>query len=53
MELAIGQLFQISDVELTDYGYYLVYPGSTLKNPAMKAFRDWIMLEAEKQVENR
>jgi DNA-binding transcriptional LysR family regulator len=51
-ELAIGQLFQISDVELADYGYYLVYLDGTLKNPAMKAFRDWIMLEAERQVEN-
>jgi len=45
-ELAAGQLFQISSVELNDYGYYLVYPKGRLNNPARKAFRDWIMQEA-------
>jgi DNA-binding transcriptional LysR family regulator len=49
-ELAAALLFQISSVELNDYGYYLVYPEGRLNNPAMKAFRDWIMLEAENGV---
>ena len=45
-ELSSGQLFQISPVELSDYGYYLAYPRGTLSNPALQAFRDWIILEA-------
>lgn len=45
-ELSAGQLFQISPVELGDYGYHLVYPEGALDKPALKAFRDWIMTEA-------
>jgi len=45
-EIAAGQLFQISGVELKDYGYYLVYPKNISINPAMRAFRDWIMRES-------
>ena len=43
-ELAAGRLFQISPVELVDYGYYLCYPADALANPALQAFRDWIMM---------
>ena len=46
-ELAAGRLFQISSVELKDYGYYLVYPKDILSNPAMRAFRDWMMQESK------
>ncbi len=45
-ELAAGRLFQISAVELSDYGYYLAYPRGALGAPALKAFRDWILTEA-------
>ena len=41
-ELSTGQLFQISPVELSDYGYYLAYPEDALNNSALQAFRDWI-----------
>ena len=41
-----GQLFQISTVELADYGYHLAYPKGALATPALKAFRDWILSEA-------
>lgn len=52
-ELAAGQLFQISGIELNDYGYYLVYPTGTLNNPAMKSFRSWIMQEAAAWIGSR
>lgn len=45
-ELSSGRLLRISDVELSDYGYFLAYPKGALDSPGLKAFRDWIMLEA-------
>lgn len=45
-EIRAGRLAQISDVELSDYGYFLAYPPGALERPAIKAFRDWILLEA-------
>jgi LysR family glycine cleavage system transcriptional activator len=45
-ELSAGRLFQISAVELGDYGYFLAYPRGALGTPGLKAFRDWIMAEA-------
>jgi len=42
-EIRGGQLVQISDVELDDYGYYLCYPRDSLNHSALKAFRDWIL----------
>ena len=44
-ELSANQLFQISEIELYDYGYFLCYPTDALSNPALKAFRDWIMVQ--------
>jgi len=41
-----GQIFQISSVELADYGYHLAYPRGALGTPSLKAFRDWILSEA-------
>jgi DNA-binding transcriptional LysR family regulator len=46
-ELSAGQLFQISPIELNDYGYHLAYPPDALENPALKAFGEWIMTEAK------
>lgn len=45
-ELSAGQLYQISAVTLSDYGYYLAYPKGALNNPDLKVFRDWILEEA-------
>lgn len=45
-EVMAGRMFQISAVELSDYGYYLAYPKGALSNPSLKAFRDWIVAEA-------
>jgi DNA-binding transcriptional LysR family regulator len=45
-EVTAGRMFQISAVELSDYGYYLAYPKGALSNPSLKAFRDWIVAEA-------
>ena len=42
-EIEAGKLYQISSVKLKDYGYYLAYPDKALNNPAVKAFRDWIL----------
>jgi DNA-binding transcriptional LysR family regulator len=44
-EISSGQLFQYTEVELTEYGYYLVYPKAALNQTAIKAFRDWVMQE--------
>lgn len=51
-ELADGRLLKISDVQLTDYGYFLAYPKGALSTPAVSAFRDWIMQEAASQPGN-
>ncbi len=45
-ELTAGRLLRISSVELGNYGYYLAYPRGALNTPGLKAFRDWIMAEA-------
>lgn len=45
-ELAEGQLYKVSNVELHAYGYFLAYADDALENPSLRAFRDWIMLEA-------
>ena len=45
-ELSRGQLFKISEVELSDYGYYLAYPDGALDDLGVRAFRDWILKEA-------
>lgn len=46
VELVAGKLKQISTVELDAYGYYLIYPEGCFHNPALKAFRDWVIQEA-------
>ncbi|MDJ0955917.1 MAG: LysR substrate-binding domain-containing protein [Arenicellales bacterium] len=45
-ELSSGQLFKISEVELSDYGYYLAYPNGALDDLGLRSFRDWIITEA-------
>ncbi|WP_261841841.1 LysR substrate-binding domain-containing protein [Aliamphritea ceti] len=46
-ELNSGQLNWLSDISMPEYGYFLVYPANALNNPALQAFRDWIIDSAE------
>ena len=45
-EVVAGRLYQYRDVELSDYGYYLVYPRNDDPDSPVSVFRDWIMQEA-------
>lgn len=45
-EISEGLLCQVSDVELSQYGYFLAYNHDALTNPVLKDFRDWIISEA-------
>ena len=45
-EVSAGRLYQYRSVELTDYGYYLVYPQDIASDSPIAQFRDWIMREA-------
>ncbi len=45
-ELTDGRLFQISTIEMSDYGYFLAYPQGALDDPGLRKFRDWILQEA-------
>jgi LysR family glycine cleavage system transcriptional activator len=46
-ELAAGRLVRLSPVALANYGYYLAYPRGALDLPGLRAFRDWIVAEAD------
>ena len=46
------RLFRVSEIELGDYGYHLAYPNGALGNPGLKAFRDWIIMEANEMFES-
>jgi len=42
--LESGRLIKPFDVSLVnEYAYYVVYPESHLKNPAVRAFKDWLL----------
>jgi len=45
-EISQGVLHLYEDVVLENYGYYLVYPEQALQQPAVRAFRDWVLREA-------
>lgn len=45
-EIRSGELVYVSDIWLDEYGYYLVYPNGAPNRPDSKAFRDWIIREA-------
>ena len=47
-ELDDGRLWRASDVELTDYGYYLAYQKGALGTLGVKTFRDWIIGETRR-----
>ena len=40
------RLYQYNQVQLSSYGFYLVYPKDVGENSAEQIFRDWIMAEA-------
>jgi LysR family glycine cleavage system transcriptional activator len=47
--LARGQLVRPFDITLPgDYAYYFVCPADTADRPRVKAFRDWLIEEAER-----
>ena len=46
-EITQGVLHLYEDVVLEDYGYYLVYPMQALEQPAVRAFRNWVVEEAK------
>lgn len=46
-ELALNRLVRPFDFELHGYGYFIVYRPDTLIRPAIRAFRDWILSEAQ------
>ena len=50
-EVSQGLIQLYSEVILDDYGYYLAYPEQALEQPAVQAFRDWIMWEASGRFE--
>ena len=44
-EINAGRLFRLSESELSDYGYFLAYDESILKNPAAAKFMQWVLEE--------
>ena len=47
-ELAAGRLVEPFKLHLSrDFAYYAVYPAATADQPKLKAFRDWLLAEAE------
>jgi len=49
-EVSQGVLHLYENIVLDDYGYYLVYPEQALERPAIRAFRDWVIEEAESEL---
>lgn len=45
-EVAAGRLYRYEPVQLSAYGYYLVYPQDAAPTSPIRVFRDWIMTEA-------
>ncbi len=48
-DLASGRLVRLSDIELTDQGYYLAAIEPSLRRAPVKAFRDWLLAEIANQ----
>lgn len=42
-ELSEHRLYRLSDVGLSQYGYYLVYSASARSNPVVTAFSQWVL----------
>lgn len=52
-EIQSKQLYRLSQVELTDYGYYLAYEPRALNNDAVVDFIEWITTEALRSKEKK
>ena len=49
-DLAAGRLVKPFDLTLpSDWGYYFVCPKHTARRPDIEAFRDWLIVEAERE----
>jgi LysR family glycine cleavage system transcriptional activator len=46
-ELALNRLVRPFDLELQGYGYFIVYRPDVLERPVIRAFREWILAEAQ------
>lgn len=46
-EIGAGQLVRISDVSMSDFGYYLVFGKNASGNPSLQALRKWLLEEAK------
>ena len=46
-EVQNGRLYQYTDVQLHDYGFYLLYPNNTPPNSPIFKFRDWLFSESQ------
>ena len=47
-EVRQNKLIQFDKIQLVDYGYYLIYRTESLKRPAIRDFRDWILAEGSR-----
>ena len=52
-DFATKRLVRPFDLALADQGYYIVYPPGTLSRPKVRAFRDWLLLEASRTIRPR
>ncbi|MGI9374158.1 MAG: LysR substrate-binding domain-containing protein [Hyphomicrobiales bacterium] len=41
-----GKLFRLSDIALSDYGYFLAYQPGAMSNPDIEAFANWLRASA-------
>jgi len=46
-DIALGRLIEPFDLRLEGYGYFLTYPRAALARRSARAFRDWLLAEAE------
>jgi LysR family glycine cleavage system transcriptional activator len=52
-DLAAGRLVKPFDIELaSEHAYYVVAPEATAERPKVKAFRDWLLAEAQRARES-
>jgi LysR family glycine cleavage system transcriptional activator len=52
-DLAAGRLVRPFDLALEDYGYYVVYPSGGLVQAKVRAFRDWLLAEAARDLHTK
>lgn len=45
-EITAGTLHRLSNIELSDYGYYLAFTAGAMSNPDIEAFASWIKRNA-------